>query len=323
MASSRIVVTGATGFIGRWSVPALLRRGYEVHAVGSPRLDRALPAELVGATLHNVDLLDWTAADRLLDEVHPSHLLHFAWYTVPDKYWTALDNFAWTAASLYLVQRFRAAGGRRVVVAGSCAEYDWDRAKVCDEHSTPPVLESRKPVAPYAICKASLQRLLESYGRVSGLSVAWGRIFWQYGPYESKSRLVPSIISALLQGQSALCSDGRQVRSFLYSQDVGEAFATIVDSQVEGPVNIGADGRTSVAEMANTIGRLIGRPELVVLGAKPLSAGEPPYLVPDVSRLCREVGWHPTYDLETGLAKTIEWWRRQVIAVVPTNSTAQ
>jgi nucleoside-diphosphate-sugar epimerase len=307
MGGPSVLVTGATGFIGRWSVPELLRRGYEVHAVGAAR--RTVPSELAGASFHAADLLDTAAVSHLIDELRASHLVHFAWYTVPGAYWTALDNFSWVAASLHLVRRFHVAGGRRAVIAGTCAEYDWSQARVCDEGSTPLVFEASTDATPYAICKASLQRILASYARTAGLSLAWGRIFLQYGPYEPATRLVSSVICALLRGESAACSPGTQIRNFLYSQDVGEAFAALLDGEVEGPVNIGADGELSIADLVKTIGRLIGRPELIALGAKPMAPNEPPYLVPDVSRLRREVGWQPAFDLEAGLRRTIDWWR--------------
>lgn len=310
MAKGRILVTGATGFIGRWSVPALLARGYEVHAVGSPR-SGDIPAELGGAKLHRLDLLNPAAVTRFLDELRPSHLLHFAWYAVPGAYWTAPENYAWVAASLHLVQRFHAAGGRRAALAGSCAEYDWSGAGLCEEDKTPTVLQARNPASPYALCKASLQRLAESYASGAGLSLAWGRIFWLYGPHEPPSRLVPSVIRALLRGESAPCTAGTQIRNFLYSADVAAAFAALADSAVEGAVNIGADGEVSIAELANRIGALIGRPDLVALGAKPMPQGEPPYLVPDIARLRREVGWRPACDLDAGLRKTIAWWRAE------------
>jgi nucleoside-diphosphate-sugar epimerase len=269
-----------------------------------------------------LDLLDLAAVCKLIEEIRPSHLLHFAWYAVPGAYWTSLDNFTWVAASLHLIQRFHAAGGRRAVIAGTCAEYDWSRATLCDEQSTPVVLGSLSSASPYAICKAALQRMLDSYARTAGLSLAWGRIFFQYGPYEPESRLVPSVICALLRGERAACSDVSQVRSFLYSQDVGEAFAALLDCNVEGPVNIGADGEISIAELVRTIGLLIGRPELIALGTRPMLPNEPPYLLPDLTRLRREVGWQPLHDLETGLRKTIGWWLKKMEEPIFTGSSS-
>lgn len=308
MAGHKVLVTGAGGFIGRWTVAPLLARGYEVHAVTR----RGPPAETVGAIFHDADLLDGAAMQTLVKAVRPSHLLHMAWNATPGIYWTTPENFAWVAASLALVRSFHEAGGRRVVVAGTCAEYDWTKAGICREDETPDVLAAAAPALPYAVCKASLQKVLASYGRLEKLPIAWGRIFFQYGPYEDVRRLVPSVIVSLLKGEPALCSHGRQRRSFLHAADVGGAFAALIDSDIEGPVNIGSDEEVALADVVNIIGETIGRPELVKLGAREAPAGEPPILLPDGARLYGELGFRPQETLRSGLEKTIAWWHSQL-----------
>ena len=135
----RVLVSGAGGFIGRWSVPALLGLGYEVHAVLSGNAGRDVPEQLEDAKIHFADLLDDSAIDELTSDVRPSHLLHFAWIATPGVYWNSEDNFRWLAASERLLRSFRAHGGNRVVMAGTCAEYDWSRVEVCDELSSAPL----------------------------------------------------------------------------------------------------------------------------------------------------------------------------------------
>lgn len=313
MAEPRIaLVTGATGFIGRWAAAPLLARGYRVIACGArPRAAADLPAELSGAEYLHLDLFDHATVDRALADLRPSHLLHFAWNATPGVYWTALDNYDWVAASLHLARQFQARGGRRLVVAGTCAEYDWNAAGLCREAHSPNVLQAPQPATPYATCKAALERMLDSMARQTGLSFAWGRIFLQFGPHEPAQRLVPSIILALLAGEPALCSHGRQIRSFLHTQDLGAAFAALLDSDVQGVVNVGSDERISIGDLAGRIGDALGRPDLIRLGARPAPANDPDFLVPDVARLRDEVGWRPTLSLEDGLAATIAWWRGQ------------
>lgn len=112
-----ILVTGASGFIGRAVVPLLAARGDTIHAVSrsAPRP----PGD--GVRWHQADLLvDDVGA--LLDDIRPSHLLHLAWYTVNGKFCTAEENRLWVDASLRLLRAFAVNGGRRAVVAGSCAE---------------------------------------------------------------------------------------------------------------------------------------------------------------------------------------------------------
>jgi nucleoside-diphosphate-sugar epimerase len=317
--AGRVLVSGAGGFIGRWSVPALLRSGYEVHAVLSAKASRDAPEQLRGAELHAADLLDESAAAQLMSRVTPTHLLHFAWIATPGLYWNSAENFRWLAASEHLLRCFRAHGGRRAVMAGSCAEYDWSRVEVCDDLLSPladEAADGHAPagLSPYAACKIALQSSLAEFGRCERMSTAWGRIFFQFGPHEHPDRLVPSVICNLLQNREAPCTHGRQVRSFLHVADVGAAFAAVLASDLQGPVNVGSDERIALADLVDRIGRQIGRPDLVRLGARPAAPGEPPILVPDVHRLHREAGWLPSFTLDAALSDTIEWWRGRLNA---------
>jgi nucleoside-diphosphate-sugar epimerase len=313
MHERRVVVSGAGGFIGRWSVPPLLRAGFEVHAVLSRDANRDTPIELAGSTVHFADLLGESDVDELLNAVRPTHLLHFAWIATPGLYWISPDNFRWLAASQYLLRSFRAHGGIRVMMAGSCAEYDWSRAEICDERMTPLADESVVAPSPYASCKIAMQRTLAEFGREEHLSTAWGRIFFQFGPHEHPDRLVPSVIRNLLLNREALCSNGKQVRSFLHVADVGAAFASVLDSELEGPVNIGSDERIAIAALIDRIGRQIGRADLLRLGARPASMQEPPLLVPNIHRLREEAKWRPRFTLNEGLGDTIAWWRSRLL----------
>jgi nucleoside-diphosphate-sugar epimerase len=311
-APKRVLVTGAGGFIGRWSITPLLNMGYEVHAVLSRSSQRAPPGELRGARLHTADLLDPAAVDTLLDAVSPSHLLHFAWMATPGVYWQSPDNALWLNASQHLLRRFKAVAGRRAVMAGSCAEYDWARAGVCVERSTPLADEAGTKLPAYVANKLAMQRMLAQFGAEDGLSTAWGRIFFQFGPHEHPHRLVSSVIRHLLLDQEALCTHGRQVRSFLHVADVGAAFAQLLDGDVQGPVNIGSDERVSLAELIDRIARKIGRSDRVRLGARSTATEEPPLLVPDIQRLRDEVGFEPRYSLNQAIDDTIAWWRSEL-----------
>lgn len=295
----RVLVTGASGFIGRHSLAPLAAKGYEVHAVSEKGRDTDATA-----VWHRADLLDQGDRRELLARVHPSHLLHFAWYAVPGKYWTAPENLDWVAASLALLRGFVEEGGQRALFAGSCAEYDWSHG-LCSEANTPLV-----PATLYGASKHALQTLLRVFAGQAGLSAAWGRIFSLYGPHESPSRLAASVIIALLRNEPAQCSEGSQIRDYLHVADVASAFVALLDSAVEGAVNIGSGRGIAIRELVGRIGRQTGRAELIRHGALPLAAGEPSRLVADVARLRDEVGWSPHYDLDAGLADTIAFWRR-------------
>jgi UDP-glucose 4-epimerase len=294
----RVVVTGARGFIGRHCAAELASLGHEVHGVTSSMAPGA-----AGVVWHRVDLLSDDRARAVMHDVRPSHLVHLAWVTTPGAFWEDPSNDAWLAASKRLVREFAACGGRRVVVAGTCAEYDWSGG-VCDETTTP-----LRPSTLYGRRKDELRADVERVAGESGLSWAWGRVFWLYGPGEPLPRLVPSIVASLLRDEPALCTEGTQRRDFLHVQDVGAAMARLAACEVKGPVNIGSGDAVAVADVARKIGELMGKPSLVRLGARPSPAGDPPLVVAAVRRLRDEVGFTPAWDLAAGLAQTISAMR--------------
>jgi nucleoside-diphosphate-sugar epimerase len=214
-------------------------------------------------------------------------LLHFAWYAVPSRYWFAPENLQWVQASLALLQAFTQAGGQRVVMAGTCAEYDWNYG-FCSEAITP-----LAPRTLYGVCKHALQMILSNFTRDNQLSSAWGRIFFLYGPHERPERLVPMVIRSLLRNEPARCSHGNQVRDFLHVQDVASAFVALLNSPVTGPVNIASGQAVRLKDLIYAIAAKIDQTQLVRLGAIPTLSDEPSFLVADVRRLHDEVGWQP------------------------------
>jgi len=300
-ATRRVLVTGAGGFIGRHCLPVLISNGFEVHAA-----DVFVPEEKpYGLHWHQVDLLDTKQTYELLATICPTHLLHFAWYAKPGEYWNSIENIRWVEGSLNLLREFHTKGGKRVVMAGTCAEYDW-RFGYCSEHVTLLV-----PSTLYGTCKNALQHLLTKYSQVTGLSSAWGRIFFLYGPYENRNRLVSSVILNLLQNKTAQCSHGNQVRDFLYVEDVASAFVSLLTSHVNGPVNVASGCPVTLREVVLAAADCLGARERVQFGALPAMEQEPPLIVGDSRRLADEVGWRPSLDLATGIAQTVRYWKER------------
>jgi nucleoside-diphosphate-sugar epimerase len=296
-----VLVTGGSGFIGRHTVPRLREEGFEVHLVTHRRPgDTEIPE---GVQVHYCDLFDFSQQRSLLSQVRPSHLVHFAWCADHGSFWTSPENLRWVQASLELLKNFSAFGGRRTVFAGSCAEYDWS-VGYCSEESTPTASRSL-----YGTCKNGLQEIFTHYCRQEKISGGWGRIFFLYGPYEAKSRLIPSVITALLDARPARCTSGTQIRDFLHVEDVARAFGAFLTSDVEGAVNIASGRPVSIKEVVEMIADKIGRPDLIELGPGSIPEAEPPVILANTTRLAQKVGWQPRYDLSTGLDHVIEWWK--------------
>lgn len=306
---SGVLVTGATGFIGRGTLVPLLASGMEVHAITSRT---PAPAQPAGVHWHHLDLHDARATEAVVREVAVTHLLHLAWYAEPGAFWTSSENLRWVEASLRLLRTFTANGGQRAVLAGTCAEYAWQDRVRCVEGET-----ACNPATLYGASKHALHLVAERFARQIGLSLAWGRIFFVFGPHEHPARLGGSVARALVMDEPAPCSHGRQLRDFLYSEDLADAFVALLRSPVDGAVNVASGRPVPIRRLVEALASAAGRAELVQFGAQPANPDEPSELVADVTRLREEVGWTPPRSLEERAAQTIAWWRSELSGAGP------
>jgi nucleoside-diphosphate-sugar epimerase len=297
----RVIVTGASGFIGRYTLPMLVQSGFEVHAVS--RHPDPEPCE--GVFWHHLDIMDEQGVDALCSNVQATHLLHLAWYTEHGKFWHADENLDWVVCSLRLLKHFVHHGGQRVLMAGSCAEYDWHGVGLCSENQTPCV-----PATLYGVSKHALYQVAAAYSARHQVELAWGRVFFLYGPGETGGRFVPSVVNGLLRQETVPCSGGMHVRDFMHVADVAAAFVALLASEMSGAVNIASGESHTLREIGEEMMRQIKGRGAVVFGALPDRQDDPAVLTADVAHLRDGVGWRPVYSLEQGLAETIAWWKQ-------------
>ena len=303
-ADRRVIVTGASGFVGWHVLGPLTARGFEVHAVA--RRTSVDAPSVSSVTWHATDLLDPVARDTLLESVMPSHLLHAAWSLEPGKYANSPENLDWVAASIDLARQFQLRGGRRLVTVGSCFEYEHGRRLVLDE------MAPLRPSTVYGAAKQALSIAMDALARATDLSSAWPRLFYLYGPREDRRRLVADIASSLLNGREVATSDGRVRRDYMFVADAGDALSALLESDVTGPVNVATGSAPPVRELVDLVASATGRPELVRFGARPTLPMEPDEIRADVTRLKDEVGWSAVTPAAAGVALTVDWWRSQM-----------
>lgn len=299
--TDRILVTGVSGILGRQAARYLFAQGHEVH--GWSRRP-ARPDGLSGLIWHGVDMLNRQAAEDALARIRPTHILHTAWETAHGQFWSASQNMDWVAATIHLVKDAHQQGLQRIVALGTCVEYDPADPNLRHEFASPMV-----PHTLYGSAKDATRRALEAFARQFGVSFAWARIFMLYGEGEHTGRFVPSLARALVNGEPARMTGGLAVRDFMETRDAGRALAELLMSRVEGPVNVASGKARRLRDVAAVLAEIAGRPDLLKVGALPMRAHEPPFLVADVTRLTHEVRFRPEIGLEQGLADAIALWR--------------
>ncbi len=267
---TRLLVTGATGFIGSSIVRHLVRHGHEVVAFRG-------------------NLLAATATD--LTSPGASHCIHAAWYTNHADYLTNDINREWAAASLRLADAFFSAGGQRFVGIGTCLEYDVANA-------AGPCSEKRTPLGPktlYARCKLDLFEALEQR---SG-SLAWARVFFVYGPGDRAGRLIPNMIERFSRQEMAGPAYGGLRRDYVHVDDLAGQLVRIALSDVRGAINTGTGLAPNLSEIFAAGANAIDRPELALANAE--TGGQPPLIQADMSRFRSQVGDPLARDFATGI----------------------
>ncbi|MCB2130524.1 MAG: NAD(P)-dependent oxidoreductase [Rhodobacteraceae bacterium] len=285
MSIGRVLLTGATGLIGRQASVALGALGYEV--VSLSRGGEGLTGDL---------LVD---PQGIAERAGADNLLHLAWHDGPER-WSSLANLDWINASLTLLRAFARSGGKRAVMVGSCAEYDWSGDGPLRENT------ALRPATLYGAAKAATGIAAMAAARELGLSLAWARPFFCYGPGEPVGRLFGDIITGLRAGNAVDCTDGLQKRDFLHTADLADALASVLRSDIEGPVNIGSGKAVAVRTLVDELAQALGRPDLINYGARQRPANDPEVIVADVARLRDEVGFSPRFGIREGVGNVLE-----------------
>ncbi len=268
-----------------------------------PRLDDVLG----DVRLERADLTESAAMRTVVAAVRPELCIHCAWFAVPGVYLQSPLNDVHRLASLNLARALAAHGCGRLLGLGTCFEYELGPAPLSEASPL-------APLTPYAQSKLATCLELEEVCAASGMSFGWARLFYLYGPHEDVRRLVPAVTLSLLEGRPARTTSGEQLRDFLHVDDVAAAVCAVAGSSLSGPVNIASGIGVPVRDIVLQLGEIVGRSDLIELGALEPAVGDPPVVVGDNRLLVEACDWAPAFTLERGLRETVDWWKGPTVA---------
>jgi dTDP-glucose 4,6-dehydratase len=307
----RIVVTGAAGFIGSHLSETLLARGHSV--VGIDNLltgDMANIAHLRDLDFQFIrhDVTHYIDVDGPVDFV-----LHWASPASPIDYLELpIPTMKVGSLGTHNALGLAKAKGAGFMLASTSEVY----GDPLEHPQKETYWGNVNPIGPrgvYDEAKRFAEALTLAYHRVHGLNTKIVRIFNTYGPRMRlrDGRAVPAFMGQALRNEDVtIFGDGKQTRSFCYVTDLVDGILRLMEAKTNDPVNIGNPHEVTIEEIARTIIRLVGSKSRLV--SRPLPVDDPKQRRPDITRARTLLGWEPKVDLEEGLNRSIEYFRKQV-----------
>lgn len=312
MEKSRVLVTGGAGFLGSHLCERLIRDGHDVICMdnfftGSKKnVHHLLDYKNFELMRHDVTLPLFVEVDRIYNLACPASPVHYQHNAVK----TIKTNVMGAINVLGLAKRV----GARVLQAST--------SEVYGDPSVHPQVESYwGNVNPIGIrsCYDEGKRVAETlffdYHRMNAVDIRVMRIFNTYGPrmHPDDGRVVSNFIVQALQGRDiTVYGAGEQTRSFCYVDDLIEGMVRLMDHDLFiGPVNIGNPTEFTIRQLAEKVVALTRSSSRIV--AKPLPSDDPKQRQPDLTIANRELQWKPVIDLDTGLEKTIAYFKKIVL----------
>ena len=282
----KVLLTGASGFLGKNITDV-----FSLHGVDSVVIGRQRPTHVHESKFFNIDILECIDFEHLVKLSGATHLLHLAWYTDHGKCWESPINLRWVDSTVRLVEAFCRSGGQQVVIAGTCAEYDWSFG-YCKEDHTP-----LKPSTLYGIAKDASRRLVTAICDQYEIPCAWGRIFFPYGPGEDSRRLIPALMKVFDGHRVPFGVNAGIYRDFIHAKDVATGFLTLLQKRATGAFNISTEIPTKIGTVVELLASARSADPQIVLKLLSARKGEPAMLVGDNHKL-KDLGWEPKYYLE-------------------------
>jgi nucleoside-diphosphate-sugar epimerase len=303
--NKKVLITGATGFIGANLTRTFLEKGADVSILTREKSNKwRIEDILCNLSEYCVDLTDRQELEKAISHIHPEIILHTAVYGgfpfQKDFKKTFETNLI---ATINLLETCEKTGFELFINTGSSSEYGIKKE---------PIKESDilRPLTHYGISKA-LATLFCRMQSKPGLPVVTLRLFSPYGYYEEPTRLIPSVILSCLKGESPRVSSPNPVRDFIFVEDVVDAYLKVVENKDrvgDELFNIGYGVQYSVEEVVNKIIFLTGNRVKPEWGSVSNARVEPQIWQADISKAKDFLKWVPEYSLDKGLDKTIKWF---------------
>lgn len=305
----KVLVTGATGFVGACLTRRLVGLGHDVHILIRHESPLWRISDILSScSVHFVDLRDSVGLERCVSAIRPSVVCHQATYggfaAQRDSDAIIATNFLGT---VNLLRASEKAGFDCFINTGSSSEYGFKQTAMKES-------DFLEPIGDYGVAKAAATMFCSSEALLKKLPVVTLRIFSPYGAWDDPSRFVPTVATALLRGESPELSTPASVRDYIFIDDVIDLYLRIMAGPIlPGAVfNAGSGTQHSLGDLVNCLTSIIDNGVQPKWGARPVMRPEPTCWVADMGEVAATFGWHPPTPLREGLVRTVAWLRENI-----------
>lgn len=295
----RVIMTGATGFIGSAILAELLARGDRVTVLLRPDSSRERLAGLNGfESLTYTELLDEEIVSALRDS-SPDIFIHCAWRGVGgqdrNEAFQITDNLPMT---LDAVELAAASGCRQWIGLGSQAEYGNQNRRLAEDAPL-------RPTTVYGKAKLAAGVAARALCEANGIAGSWLRVFSTYGPADAPHWFLPYVIQEFLAGRAPKLTKCEQLWDYLYVEDAARAVCVIADGTTGGVFNLGSGSSRPLSDYIESIRNALGTSIEPLYGAVAYRPDQVMHLEANITRLTEATGWIPVVSLEQGIRNII------------------
>ena len=304
MPGSRVVVTGASGFVGSHLVRRLAGEGMQVGVlIRSNRNVQRIKDVLPRLQVFHADLRDHSSVADALTRFQPECLVHLAWQGVGNRERNDLQQLENLSLALNLLRAARAAGCQTYVGVGSQAEYGACRDVISED--TP-----NNPTTIYGLTKLCHCLQAREFCASAGMRFVWLRLFSSYGPDDDPSWMIPYLVQTLLRGETPSLTLGEQKWDYIHVRDVaGAILAVVQNAKASGIYNLGSGDAATLRSTIEYIRDLIDPSLSLGFGQIPYRPDQVMFLQADISRLAADTGWRPGIRIQEGLREVVNVYK--------------
>lgn len=300
------MITGGGGFIGANLIKQLRKEKIIVHVIVKKSSDLwRIKNDIPHISLHYVPLTNIKKLTTLFRTIQPSYIFHLATHgAYPVQNNVAKMLHVNIQGTLNLLEASKDTNYKLFVHTGTSSEYGY-------KHKPMKESDILEPTSFYAATKASATLLGTVFATMYRKPIVTLRLFSVYGPFEEKTRFIPTIIDAVIKKETILLTPGKQRRDFIYIDDVIAVFLRLIKKKSITPgiiYNVGTGVEHTNDQVVQTLFSISRKKSPIEKGTYPPRLWDTPYWKADISKITSDLKWAPKYTLDAGLKKTYSWW---------------